>query len=322
MSALHSVRRFASQSINVDIKNVTKRWNSMASWYSKLLKSFMAPTTDALIQHLYLNDNLTNKNENEPFKLLDVAIGDGYNSTRIIKELIATQSSFEYYGNDIAEEMIDIANSVINEDMIISNMLKNTDISDTKYQINISVGNGEDLKNFEQDTFDRYLSSLSLMLTGNASNMINESYRVLKPNGISAWSIWGDKYKGTLFHTFDSIFKDINKELDIEQTEERSNYYLSDDFDNTLNMFKSAGFSGIYYWDMNVAIPLLSLEEWITYYLWSPAFISSLKQCKDEQQQQKIKQILIDGMSKEWEKYLVNQNKALIHNNICIIARK
>ena len=299
------------------------------SWYSTLLNQFMAPTTYALIPHLHLHLNVTKKNDNDPFKLLDVAIGDGFSSTRIIKELIDTQSSFEYHGNDIAKEMIGIANNTIQNDKIISNVLKNTDISNN-YKINISVENGDDLINYNENTFDRYLSSLCLMLTGNPSDMINESYRVLKPNGISAWSIWGDKYKGTFFHTFEPIFKDIENELvgykskstDVENVE-RSNYHLADNFENTLNMFKSAGFSRIYHWDMNIAIPLISLDQWIEYYLIAPAFIKYLEKCKDDQcKQQKIKEILIDGMTKQYRKYFVEQNKGLTHNTICIIATK
>ena len=280
----------------------------------------MSPTTAALIPHLHLTQNITNKSNDEPFKLLDVAIGDGFSSTRIIKELFDTQSSFEYHGNDIAEEMIDIANKTIQNDVIISR-LKNTDNSD-KYNINISVANGEDLKNYKSNTFDRYLSSLSLMLTMNASNMINESFRVLKPNGISAWSIWGNPRDGTFFYTFDPIFKAINKELDIVESEERSNYHLADDFENTLNMFKCAGFSRIYHWNMNVAIPLLSLEQWINYYLISPVFQNVLKQCKTEKQREIITNILIDGMEKQYQTYFIERNTALTHNNICIIASK
>lgn len=39
--------------------------------------------------------------------MLEIATGDGFNSVRIIKELIHYQSAgFEYYGTDIAESMV------------------------------------------------------------------------------------------------------------------------------------------------------------------------------------------------------------------------
>ena len=40
---------------------------------------------------------------------------------------------------------------------------------------------------------------------------IHHCCRILKPNGISAWSIWGKKEQCYFFQTFDSLFKQINK---------------------------------------------------------------------------------------------------------------
>eukprot|EP01084_Bolivina_argentea_P205459 350982_1 len=319
MSYKYGVRSFinvAKPSIIVDINQVANKWNKMSKWYSGLLNHFMSPTTASLIPHLQLH---LDTNNNDTFKLLDVAIGDGYNSTYIIKHLIENKSSFEYHGNDIAHEMIDIANQTIQNDILISNMLQQ---NSNKYKIDISVQNSEDLAQYKNDSFDRYLSSLCLMITGNAINMLQESYRVLKPNGICAFSIWGDKNKCTFFQVMDVIFKEINDELGMEQVEERSNYYLADDFKYTIEMFKSVGFSKIYHWNMDVAIPLISLQQWCDYYLVSPHFHRFLNQCKTDEEKEKITKILIHRLEKYYTEYFVQRHTALTHNNICIIASK
>jgi len=56
--------------------------------------------------------------------------------------------------------------------------------------VNVEVGNAEQLP-FEEASFDRYFASLGLHLVNDASQMLREACRVLKPGGIAAFSVWG-----------------------------------------------------------------------------------------------------------------------------------
>ena len=302
---------------------VVTKWDGMAKWYAGMANQFMAPTAASLVPQLQLNRK---SNDDDTFRFLEVAVGDGFNSVRIIKELIDSKpKGFEYYGIDISSEMINYTNKTIKDDILLSTFLKNADNSD-KYKIDISVQNGEDLKKYKDETFDRYLASLCLMLTGNASNMICESYRILKPNGISAWSIWGDKNKGLVFESLGPILKPIKKELGVEVETSgyagRSNYYLADDMENTVKLFKSVGYKTVFYWNVDVPFPVNTAKQWSDYYQTGPAFVGLLGKCKDDEQKQKIKKMLADGMEARFNEFVIDQNKAITHNNICIIAIK
>ena len=91
---------------------------------------------------------------------------------------------------------------------------------------------------------------------------------------------------------------------------------------NTINIFKSIGYSNVYYFDINVALPINNGMEWCDYYLKSPKFIGLLNKCKDEKQKQRITKIMKDGLNKRFDEIVIKQNKAITHNNICIIAIK
>merc|ERR1740123_2116510 len=88
-------------------------------------------------------------------------------------------------------------------------------INDKIHKIKLSVQNAEKLSVYADASFDRYISSLCLMLTGNAENMLRESYRVLKPQGIAAFSVWGYREKSLYFESFSktSIFEKIHSEM-------------------------------------------------------------------------------------------------------------
>eukprot|EP01084_Bolivina_argentea_P269511 458074_1 len=294
-----------------EIDKLTNKWNVMAPWYSVLANEFMAPGFTSLIQHLKLNGG-----EKNGFKVLDVAIGDGINTNILIKELINNKSSFEYYGIDISQKMVSLTNKTIQNDTLLSLIDKN------KYKISVSMHNAEDLSIYNNNTFDRYIASLCLNLTPNAYNMIKESYRILKPNGITAFSIWGHKDKSYYFQSFGPIYDAINQELQITPASSRSNWYLGNNMKDTINIFKSVGYSIVYYFDINVAVPINNAKEWSDYYLKSPKFIGLLNQCNDEKQKKRIIEIMEHGLNRRFEEIVIKQNKAITHNNICIIAVK
>ena len=201
---------------------------------------------------------------------------------------------------------------------------------DDRYKIEISMQNGEDLTAFADETFDRYLSSLCLNLTGDASVMTKEAYRILQPKGISAWSIWGDRSRGKVYESYGPITKAIKQELGIKEPVgdisnrnwERSNYYLGSDMKATVNMFKSAGFSMVFWWSADIALPVDSLEPWINKYETAPSFLAMANQSKDDEQREKVQRITRRMLQQRFNDLVVNGNEGITHNNICIVAIK
>eukprot|EP01084_Bolivina_argentea_P225033 380383_1 len=301
------------------IDKLGNRWNKMAPWYCSLANEFMSPCTSSLLPHLKLNCG-----DKNGFNMLDVGIGDGLNTVRMIKELINNKSSFTYYGIDISKQMVTLTQKRIKNDCLLSLIANNN-----KYKINITLQNGENLSIYKNNTFHRYIASLCLMLTPSPINMIKEAYRILKPNGISGFTIWGYKQKSCYFETKEPLYKLIHKELGMKMKEEqnktvktRSNYDLASSIQDTVAMFKSVGFSKIYYWDINCALPVNKVNEWIEWELKSPKFGALLKKCKDDMQKEKIKQIFMDGIKNKFDESVVNCNKQITHNVVCIIAIK
>eukprot|EP01083_Nonionella_stella_P006008 17378_1 len=311
-----------NKSHGVDINHLIDKWDKMANWYQNGLHQLMAPTAQSLLPHLQLSAcNITK----DTFKLLDAAVGDGFSSIRIIKDLITYKSSFEYYGFDISKEMIKITQQNIKNDKLLSSILNSE--TQHQYKIDISVQNAEDLSQHKSNTFDGFISSLCLMLTAHPLNMLKEAYRVLKPNGISAFSIWGFRSKSNYFESFVPIYRDIENELKTGNTQDkcrqgRSNYQLADHLEDTIAMFKSVGFKTVYYWDINVAIPWNTSSAWGKYLVSSPRFNGLLSKCKNEEQREAIRNIMMNGLDKRFNEFVVKQNKAITHNNICIVAIK
>ena len=302
---------------------VKKKWEGMGDFYKGLLAQFMSPTTSSLLPHLHLDRKAT---KDGVFRMLDVATGDGFNSVRIIKDLIQYQSEgFEYYGIDITEAMIKITKETIEQDKMLNCFMEHNN-KENQYKVDISVKNGEDLKEFGDGTFDRYLASLCLNLTGNASMMIKEAFRILKAKGISAWSIWGDRNRGKVFESYPPITAAIKKELGIEEPADapqgRSNYYLGSDMESTVQLFKSAGFSTVFWWDIDVALPVDSAEPWINKYVTAPSFQSLLNQSKDDEQRNQVLSIAKEMIQQRFNELVVKGNEAITHNNICIVAIK
>jgi len=309
-----------------DTDAVKKMWEGMGDFYKGLMAQFMSPTTSSLMPHLHLNRAATGDGV---FRMLDVATGDGFNSVRIIKELIAFQpKGFEYHGIDIASEMVKNTKETIKEDKMLSTFLDHHN-KDDQIKIDVAVRNGENLKEFGDGTIDRYLASLCLNLTGNASKMVREAFRVLKPKGISAWSIWGDRNRGKVFESYGPITPAVKKELGLKELDDqsaaapgRSNYYLGADMESTVKLFKSAGFTMVFWWSVDVALPVQSAEPWINKFVTAPSFQGLLNQSKDDKQRAKVIDIASDYLRKRFKELVVEGNEGITHNNICIIASK
>ena len=122
---------------------------------------------------------------------------------------------------------------------------------------------GQDLKEIATASIDRFISNLCLQLTPDADAMLRETKRVLKPDGIAGFTIWGRPEFSGLF-TIDSAF---NKELGLSDGAEHTNFALGHDLTALRKRFAEAGFSQVRIWPFLCVLELWSGEDFANFYL-------------------------------------------------------
>lgn len=101
-------------------------------------------------------------------------------------------------------------------------------------------GSAESLP-FEDDSFDRLVSCLCLMLVADPTRALAEAHRVLSPGGLAGWTVWGRPAHSPMM----TLVGRACDSLGIEQVMlERNNFHLGDAVDLE-GLVRDAGFSEI-----------------------------------------------------------------------------
>ena len=83
---------------------------------------------------------------------------------------------------------------------------------------------------FGDESFGGYVANLSLQLVDNYKNQLKEAFRVLKPNSIATFSVWGRRSESLHFSLVDQV---LESHIDPEKIKAyyaaRSNFNLYDD---------------------------------------------------------------------------------------------
>ena len=88
----------------------------------------------------------------------------------------------------------------------IESKLKEHGILDSDRFVFGCCANNESLP-FKDDSFDCYISNLSLMLVDNYMNMLKEAFRVLKSGATLAFTIWGRKENIGFTYILEDVLK-------------------------------------------------------------------------------------------------------------------
>jgi SAM-dependent methyltransferase len=121
------------------------------------------------------------------------------------------------------------------------------------------VGNAESLP-FMDGSFDAYVANLCLMLVDNHKNQLHESFRVLKPGSMAAFSVWGRRERTAMFTLFDKCIRELGVDF-VEPP--RSNFYLGEDPQILVRDMREAGFTNVRYWyQMSNMTHLTYLDFW------------------------------------------------------------
>ena len=109
--------------------------------------------------------------------------------------------------------------------------------------LNVSVEK-QDFTNFqfESGSIDRYYANMCLHYARDPDVVIREAYRILKPQGIAGFTVWGRPSESEAF----TIVPDVLKELALEEestTPKRSSFHMGQDDEAVRKKFFDAGFS-------------------------------------------------------------------------------
>lgn len=96
---------------------------------------------------------------------------------------------------------------------------------------------------FADDTFEAYISNLSLMIVQHRERQISEAFRVLKPGSRACFTIWGRPEYSSNFHTYHKARRNLGRSEPAQDPNEYDRYYaLSADSDALRQMFIEGGF--------------------------------------------------------------------------------
>lgn len=188
---------------------VREYWNEFANSYERHFLKTTLQINTLLIPLLKL------RNEDV---IAEVGCGTGTGAEIILHYY---PSITKILANDISEPMIQKAQS------------KN--LANTEFVI----ANNETLP-YNSASCDKYVSNLSLQIVENPELMVNEAFRVLKPNGIAVFSVWGKKETNNLFQIIGKAFVNAGG----VPRQERSNFHLGDQ-EKMNKLLNDAGFVNV-----------------------------------------------------------------------------
>ncbi|GMF11461.1 unnamed protein product [Phytophthora lilii] len=133
-----------------------------------------------------------------------------------------------------------------------------SDVGAGSVEIKCQEANGQDLVEVPAGSVDRYIASLCLQLAPDADALLREAQRVLMPDGIAGFTIWGSPERSGNF----VITSAANKELGFEENAgEHSNFAMGKDLPALRRRFAEAGFQHVQIWPFQCVVELWSGEE-------------------------------------------------------------
>lgn len=188
--------------------NKDTSWGKVADWYDHLLEGGEGTyQKDVILPNLI---RLVDPQKDE--YIIDIACGQGFFSR------ILTEKGAKVTGTDISSELIDFAKK---------NSLEN---------ISYKVASADKLSFAENDSYDKALIILALQNIENIQGVLQESFRVLKPNGSlhivlnhptfripsrSEW-VWDEK-TNTQFRRLDAYMSEKTGQIDMLPGEKDAN---------------------------------------------------------------------------------------------------
>ena len=154
--------------------------------------------------------------------VLEIGGGAGGSAAEIFKRI---PEGARLITSDLSLNMLAIAKEHLNDDIEV----RHADASNLP---------------FEDEEFDRIFANLNLMIVPDPQQALKEANRVLKPQGLGVWTVWGRKEQSPLMTLMPEAAAAIGVKL---PSSPRSNFHLSSKT-KLKRMLTNAGFDHIQLW--------------------------------------------------------------------------
>lgn len=242
--------------IDENNKKIEEHWDHFAETYEKIAD--IATLQPAITLYGMTKASQCNR-------VLEVAAGTGRSGRAFIASIM--KKGAVYVATDISKKMIEIYENRFKASDIYEcpnvkfeklDSWSNVEAEEDKKKVVLLKANNERLP-FEDESFDCYIATFSLMLVDNHKNQLAEAYRVLQPGCYAGFSVWGREEYSNQF----TFFKRSLAKKGIEvQDATRSNFHLNDT-DKLLSDMKDAGFKYVKLFRTAVNAPYYSADDYL-----------------------------------------------------------
>lgn len=274
-------------------------WNNFQRDYV----TFMEMNTLNLSTIMYNSSNIfRNNGPNKNRKIiLEAGCGGGTALEYLLHQLHRKEIEADVWGTDLSPNMLDFSYNrlkninYINMEYIQNNNENNSEEKKVYEKINnnakinlyLKEADNENM-DFEENKFDVIVASLSLHLVNDPLKMLKEFKRILKPDALAYYSIWGRPENCITF----TVIPNNLKKAGIILPNNRSNFHLSNEEILKENIDK-AGITN--YKIMKTFIPFdFEQGKEFDFMMNGPSFSELFKECPPEKQEEVKKNIVDD----------------------------
>lgn len=256
-----------------------KFWNTMSDFYEKYNVEPSKKNYEAMSPFLSLNSCST---------LLDAGCGSGY-GLPIMKA--ATKNTLKVSMLDISDE---------NVQKVVKRYADATDVK---------RGNAESLP-YKSNTFDAYVANGLLEIVDNPEWVVSEAFRVLKPGGKAAFSLYGRMGICNILR----IYKVISNTLRLDKGTFSAKFELSEP-EKVVALFKNVGFTNFLHFYEQYHYPQLNVNDLIGMYWENPIL-------QEEAKAKKKSKHLEEVIKEELNQIIQVTKEPLILESLIFVATK
>jgi SAM-dependent methyltransferase len=114
---------------------------------------------------------------------------------------------------------------------------------------------------FPDASFDRYICNMTVHYAPDADAFLREAARVLAPNGVAGFTVWGHEHQSPAFTILPSIKKQLGL-MDPSTAPARSSFHMGEDDAALRQRVLAAGFGTCVLWHAHAVVEAISAEAY------------------------------------------------------------